>query len=292
MDALTLLLMNQKGLAVLSSLVKKLGASAISKVITARDSSVEKDFVDEIAACCKKNGIACHLRNEKYKIETSYALAIGWRWLIKEKPKKNLIVLHDSLLPKNRGFNPLVTALINGDDRIGVTAIYSSTRYDEGPILGQVAFPIQYPCKISKAIELIIRGYVELSEKICTKIIAGKIMKSTLQDESKATYSLWRDEEDYRINWNSSSVAIKRFVDAVGLPYSGATTVIDESFIRIHEVSIMQDRKIENRSVGKVIYMEDNCPVVVCGEGLLRIDAMSANDGNSYTLKKFRSRFK
>ena len=35
------------------------------------------------------------------------------------------------------------------------------------------------------------------------------------QDEAKATYSLWRDDEDYKIDWHLSSEEIMRFVGQV-----------------------------------------------------------------------------
>ena len=43
-----------------------------------------------------------------------------------------MIIFHDSLLPKYRGFAPLVNSLINQEKEIGVTAIKASQNYDEG----------------------------------------------------------------------------------------------------------------------------------------------------------------
>ena len=48
-------------------------------------------------------------------------IAAGWRWLLPSTEK--LIVLHDSLLPRYRGFNPLVSQLIDKEERLGVTAV-------------------------------------------------------------------------------------------------------------------------------------------------------------------------
>ena len=53
------------------------------------------------------------------------ALAIGWKKLINSSYQQ-VVVLHDSLLPKYRGWNPLLTALINGDSRIGSTALIAN----------------------------------------------------------------------------------------------------------------------------------------------------------------------
>ncbi len=45
-------------------------------------------------------------------------------------------------------------------------------------------------------------------------------LQATPQDEAAATYSLWRDEEDYRINWAADAMA-PQFVDAGGIPFPG-----------------------------------------------------------------------
>ena len=82
-----------------------------------------------------------------------YQLAIGWRWLI--SGTENLIVLHDSLLPKYRGFAPLVNSLINGEQEIGVTAIWAGPEFDAGEIIFQEKAGICYPIKIQEAIEIV-----------------------------------------------------------------------------------------------------------------------------------------
>ena len=53
------------------------------------------------------------------------------------RDKSKLIVFHDSVLPKLRGFNPLVTSLINGYEEIGVTVLYGTEDFDRGEIILQ-----------------------------------------------------------------------------------------------------------------------------------------------------------
>jgi methionyl-tRNA formyltransferase len=57
-----------------------------------------------------------------------------------------LVVFHDSILPQYRGFNPLVSALINGDSRVGVTAM-GTDEFDKGDIIGQRTIAINIPSK-------------------------------------------------------------------------------------------------------------------------------------------------
>ena len=47
--------------------------------------------------------------------------------------------------------------------------------------------------------------YADLVIDICRSIEAGVKLTGTPQNEKDATYSLWRDEEDYRIDWPSGA---------------------------------------------------------------------------------------
>ena len=150
---------------------------------------------------------------------------------------------------------------------------------------------IEYPITIKKAIDLIGNVYQDLAISILEKI-EKHTLSSIVQDESKASYSLWRDTEDYFINWNWSSYKIKRFIDAVGFPYNGAKTIINNIEHRILEAEIIDDVEIINRDVGKVIFVKDEKPVVVCGSGLLKILSMQNQENKNVKIKKFRTRFK
>jgi methionyl-tRNA formyltransferase len=284
-------LMNFKGFKVLEALISSFGPPFIEAVVTSRDPKTKDDYSNQIISTCKNAGINVFLRDEPHQIQSSFLFAIGWRWLISTSADQKLIVLHDSILPKNRGFNPLVTNLINGDEEIGVTAFLSSDKYDSGPIIGQKKFNISYPLKINRAIEIISNGYSSLVCDICTEIRNNRQLNEVNQDESKATYSLWRDERDYRVDWNNSAEEIMRFVNAVGFPYQGASSLVDGKLIRIMEVDILEDIKIENRVSGKVIFVENGKPVVVCGKGLIKVNQMHDDKGENYQLKKLRVRF-
>lgn len=181
-------------------------------MVSSEDKNIQKDFFDEIKEIAQKEKIKFFNRFEDItpieKGFSGYKFAIGWRWLIKDE--RNLIVFHDSLLPKYRGFAPLVNYLINNENLGGVTALFASSEYDKGDIIAQKSFEINYPIKINEAIEKIEPLYFELVDEIFTKIKSCEQLNSKKQDESKASYSLWLDNEDYFIDWSWSADKIKR----------------------------------------------------------------------------------
>lgn len=291
MKKLTVFAMTKKGKAVVTAIHSKY-PEMIAAVIASRDSGMAEDCFEDIRDFCSKNAIIFHDRRDIFSITTDYSLAISWRWLINTDSSR-LIVFHDSLLPRYRGFNPLVTALINGDSKIGVTALFATDDYDKGDIIAQSESVIEYPITISEAIEAIQANYVSLGLEVADAIRQGAHFSASPQAEDSASYSLWRDEDDYFIDWTVSATTIKRTIDAVGFPYKGAASVLDGKVVRLLRAVALEDVKIENRKPGKVIFIHDSKPVVVCGQGLLRIDELKDDHGVSLLpLPKFRMRFK
>ncbi|RZJ29391.1 MAG: methionyl-tRNA formyltransferase [Flavobacterium sp.] len=287
-----LFLMTYKGYRVLQSVIESGFASHIGFVCIGKDANVGNDYSGEIEQCClRHNIVSIEAKDAKqYAATVDYSIAISWRWML---DPENLIVLHDSLLPKYRGFAPLVNMLKNGEARIGVTAIFAGDEYDKGDIIAQSGSDISYPIKIEQAIETVTANYIEVVEFIFETITAGKKLQGKAQIESDATYSLWLDDRDYKIDWQKDSGYIKRFIDAVGFPFHGAFSIVNDEKIVIREAETLGDVAIENRDVGKIIYFHEKFPVVVCGSGLLKItDAVYDGTQESiFPLKKFRLRF-
>ncbi len=290
--SITLFLATLKGYEVLKYLAQKF-REQIDFVVVARVPNVQKDYYDDIREYCDQEKIRNYDQNDAYIVTSQYTLAISWRLLINLSSVKQLIIFHDSLLPKYRGFNPLVSYLINGEKEIGVSALFASEKFDRGDIIGQSSISIQYPIKIKNAIELITQNYIALANKIVQDIADNKKLIGIKQNENDASYSLWRDENDYVINWSWSADFISRFVDSVGFPYKGASTIVNGKKARIFDVKIVDDVKIENRISGKVIFIMDSCPVVVCGQGLLKMKTLIDDQTKESMLpiEKFRTKF-
>lgn len=281
-----LYLMNKKGYEALKALIPY--KNEISLVISSDDPNVEKDYFLEIEELCQLNGIEFKHRKDNFNLKMSeYSLAIGWRWLIKNP--KNLIVLHDSLLPKYRGFATLVNMLINGENKLGVTAILADEGIDTGPIILQKSIKVSYPIKIEKAIEKISTKYAEIIVELFEMRRKGGQFFLTKQDGTLATYSLWRDENDYFIDWNKPAREILRFIDAVGLPYMGAKSKIydkGEVLIKIDDASIWDKGKSEIVFPGKILLYEREKPVICCGDGrFAKLDSYQILSDNKWPNK-------
>lgn len=289
----TLFLMTEKGYRVLQHIVDHLDKTAVALVVGAPDGHLVNDYFAEIQALCAQENIPFQLRTAP-RLAAGHALAVAWRWLITDADR--LIILHDSLLPRYRGFAPLVSCLLNGEPQIGVTALYATAAFDQGPVLAQAARSVQYPITIAAAIDLAVACYLELVTQLWPVLCAGTLPPGTPQVEAAATYSLWRDEEDYRIDWHRDSAYLRRFVDALGAPYRGDSTLLGGQRHRVLAAEAEPDVAIENRAPGKALFVRAGQPVVVCGTGLLRLTALRTDAGadagaDALPLRRFRSRF-
>lgn len=292
-NSFVLFLMTEKGFGVLQAAINASYHHLIETVVIGKDKNVKNDYSEAIENLCTQNKI--HFTYDKKQLEFSskFLLCVSWRWLVPEQKNKQIIIFHESLLPKYRGFAPLVNQLINGEKNIGVSAIIASEAYDEGQIIAQSELNITYPLKIKEAIQKIIPLY----QKLVVSIIENNISKSVPlsgvdQDHTKASYSLWRDDEDYKIDWNWDASKIVRHINAVGKPYNGAYCYLNGEKIIITEAQEVDDVKIENRCPGKILKMDDGQPIIVCSNGLVLIQSahFENNSKSIFPIQKFRSR--
>lgn len=241
----------------------------------------------KISELAQQHGIA--FVDEKRPALSGHDLSflVGWQFLV-ASPGAHTIVFHDSLLPRYRGFAPTVGALINGDSEIGVTAIKPNEGIDEGDVVAQKSVPISYPITIARALEIQAKSMAELAIDIHADWLRGSL-SATKQNDDVATYSIWRDELDHIVDWSWPAGKILRLIHAVGSPYSGARTFVDGNEIVIDDAAVVDDLRFEQRDCGKVWKLDAGRPVVVCGEGLLRLDAVR-KDGQPYRFHKLRQR--
>jgi methionyl-tRNA formyltransferase len=275
-----------KGAEYLDKLIA--GNCAPERVFSYRQADDVSSSIDKITTLCRSNRIDfCETLVPDYPGDKPLFF-VGWQRLIRELGN-NFIILHDSLLPKFRGFAPTVNALIKGEKRIGVTAFRPDKNYDTGPIIGQMGIDITYPIRIERALRQQGSLMARLTMKILQSYGSGQCTE-VLQDNAASTYSIWRDEQDYHINWNAPAAEIRRFVDAVSYPYVGARTRLNDQTLVVDEATEVEDLVFELRHAGKVCRLDESKPVVICGRGLLRLDKVLTLDGKPYLFQRLRTR--
>lgn len=260
----------------------------VDRIVTYRQPDDASDGFERIHAAAAASGIALDVARRPDFPPLSLVFMVGWQFLVPPSAA-TVIVFHDSLLPKLRGFAPTVTALILGHETIGVSALSPVDEVDAGPLAGQASFRIAYPIKIAAALEIQARLMVQLAAEIAGRFASGTLA-FTAQSDADATYSIWRDAADFEIDWTRPADEIARLVDAVGFPYDGARTTVAGQTLIVDDVAVLPDLRFALRAPGKIWRFDDGRPVVVCGEGMLRLDRCRTTDGAIARIERLRTR--
>lgn len=179
------------------------------------------------------------------KLRPDFLLAVGWYYVIPSAIRTiaplGCAGVHASLLPKSRGGAPLNWALINGEERTGVTLFYLADGVDDGDIIAQATIPIAFDdtCamlydKVTAETQILLERYLPLIERGCAPRVP--------QDEREATWFPQRRPEDGMISWSLTTRQIYNWVRALTRPYPGAFTFLDGQCFQVWKASMLDAR--------------------------------------------------
>ena len=284
-----LFLGSRKGYAVLNKLIAT--GAEIAGILCLVEDAHEQQYHLKITAIAKERAISIFYSTDikssgyadlLHQIKPDVALAVGWRYLISKEayqiPLNGTLILHDSLLPKYRGFAPLNWAIINGEPKTGVTLFYISEAMDSGPIIDQLETDITMQDTAKTLEEKMIQLYEKIIIKNLPGLQSGKI-KSIQQDENLATYTCKRIPEDGRINWQHSAIQIYNLIRGSTHPFPGAFTTLQGKKIYIWQATLptTQLRYVGNIP-GRVLGKINGSIHVLTGEGVLQLHRLQFAD--------------
>jgi len=142
-------------------------------------------------------------------------------WMI-ESSKHGILNVHPSLLPKYRGSSPIQYAILNGDQKTGVTIMLINDEMDKGDILSQKEYELTGKETYEELSPILTSIGADLLVETIPKWVKGEI-EPVKQDESGAIYSKILTKYDGKIDWKNSAERIERQVRAFN-PWPGAYT--------------------------------------------------------------------
>lgn len=193
-------------------------------------------------------------------------LSVNYLFIIEDElinfPKKYAINVHGSLLPKYRGRTPHVWAIINNENKTGITAHLIDSGCDTGDVLEQIEVEISCEDTGASILNKFNELYLPLIKSVLNKIDNNKIIPKP-QDHSKATYFGKRTPEDGQIDWSWQKERILNWVRAQAYPYPGAFTFVNGKKLTIDNISYADDGfdyQIPNGTVLSVIPLKVKTP--------------------------------
>ncbi|NLD16062.1 MAG: methionyl-tRNA formyltransferase [Tissierellia bacterium] len=237
--------------------------------------------------------------NKIRSLNPDYIVVVAYGQIIKDEileiPKKNIINVHASLLPKYRGAAPIHRAIMNRDETTGVSIMKVGPGLDKGEVYITAETNINNKKLPELHDELSILGsdlLAEYIEKDYEKTIVGKT-----QEESLATYAHKISKEDGYLIFEDVESEIGKINGLY--PRPGATFNYFGERIKVLEGEIYSNEKNEGKNISEIINVDDQGILVNCGNGILLIKMiqfpgkkpMSIRDylkGNTITLTELR----
>ena len=160
---------------------------------------------------------------------------------ILEIPKYGCINVHGSLLPKYRGAAPIQWAVINGEEKTGITTMYMDVGMDTGDMI------------LKEEVEI---GEDETTGELWDRLskIGGELLVKTIKliDQGKAPRE--KQNEDFSmapmlnkeiaiIDWeNKKAIEIKNLVRGLN-PIMGAYTFLNDKKIKLWKVNVIENKE-------------------------------------------------
>jgi len=204
---------------------------------------------------------------------------------ILEVPQYSCLNVHPSLLPRWRGPSPIQFAILEDDDKTGVTIIKMTEKVDAGPILAQKEIKVEgketYDTLHNKLAEL----GAELLIEMISKWIKGEI-KEKLQDESKANYTKVLKKEDGKIDWQKSADEIEKQIRAF-YPWPGTYTMANNKILKILKAKVLKSINLKTYPIGKTLVAPQNELCIQTGKDFLIIERLQIEGKKEMASEEF-----
>lgn len=206
-------------------------------------------------------------------LKASIQVVVAFRMLpevVWKMPEYGTFNLHASLLPDYRGAAPIHWAIINGEEKTGVTTFFIDEKIDTGAIILQKTVSIKNDETVGTLHDKLQYIGSELVLETLQLIEAGDV-KTTIQpriEQPKTAYKLHK--ENCQIDWNESLDTIYNKIRGLN-PFPAAWTHLKTNdgtlMVKIFEVD---KEKIEpSESIGTLIATKTELKVSVKGGYLI-----------------------
>ena len=216
--------------------------------------------------------------NELRMLSADLFIVVAFRMLpsqVWKMPPLGTFNLHASLLPQYRGAAPINHAIINGEEKTGVTTFFINEEIDTGGILFRKEVKIE---KHETAGELHDKLMIKGADLVLKTVraIENKEIKPVRQDQLKETVDFLKpapkiQKEDCQINWQGKTEDIYNFIRGLS-PYPGAYTRIKSDTGESFLLKIFQS-EIEHAPVnsipGKIIVDKNSQLKISAADGFI-----------------------
>ncbi|MDD2522803.1 MAG: methionyl-tRNA formyltransferase [Anaerolineaceae bacterium] len=185
-----------------------------------------------------------------------------------EMPTKGCINVHASLLPAWRGASPIQAAIVNGDEKSGVTIMLMDEGMDTGGILAQRSVPIRPGTTAPELSDQLAHLGARTLISILPSYLRGSL-GAIPQDESRKSYAPKLTKHDGLLDFSLPAQVLLNQVNAYQ-PWPCAVYEWQGKRLKIIEAHVHPTFECDPR--GRFVI--NGLPAVCTGDGLLVLDTV------------------
>lgn len=182
-------------------------------------------------------------------------------------PRLGCINVHASLLPKYRGAAPIQWAIINGDEKTGITTMFMDEGMDTGDILMTREIPIPHDMTSGELFDELKTLGAEVLLETLEALENGTLVR-TPQDNTRAVNVPMITKEIGQIDWNKKAAEIHNLVRGTS-PWPGAFTFYKGSRMKIWKTAVAEN--CSAAKPGTIVEILKDRLRVATGEGCIDI---------------------
>jgi methionyl-tRNA formyltransferase len=179
-------------------------------------------------------------------------------------PEYGCINIHASLLPKYRGSSPISRAIIDGENKTGITTMFMDEGMDTGPVLMREELQIN-PDDTAGTLSDRLSGLgAQLILKTLDELEKGNI--NPVPQSGKPSYAPLMKKSDGLIDWTKSAAELLNFIRGMN-PWPGAYTFLNGERVKILSVKVLD----ETGEAGTVTKSSKDELVIGTGKGSISV---------------------
>ncbi|MCC6095418.1 MAG: methionyl-tRNA formyltransferase [Eubacterium sp.] len=185
-------------------------------------------------------------------------------------PKYGCLNVHASLLPKYRGAAPIQWAVIDGEEKSGVTIMQMNEGLDTGDMLATVEVPITADETGGSLFDKLAAAGAKLLVETLPKVEAGTLHPVKQPEESPTPYARMIRKEDGKIDWSLPAARIECLVRGMN-PWPSAFTSLNGKGLKIWKSHLDHTVPANPAAVPGTVLSIDGGLLVQTGDGVLCI---------------------
>lgn len=234
--------------------------------------------------------------NELQNLNADLQIVVAFKMLpevVWNMPRLGTFNLHASLLPQYRGAAPINWAIINGDQKTGVTTFFLKHDIDTGNIIFQEEVEIQENDNAGVVHDKLMYTGAELVVKTVDAILKGDYpqvkQEELLSEGTEIKHAPKIFKNDCKIDWNNQVDTIHNLIRGLS-PYPASWTELYNNSNQTIQLKVYASEKEyadHNLACGKIVTDEKNFLKVAVQKGYIHIIELQQAGKKRMNIKEF-----